>query len=153
MKRKNALISLYTLLFVLILSSLLFANSKSSINFSQSELVFSQERDFVRVELSDSPSLTQVGAPELPQKGISLIIPQDVKVKGVKVLSYEKEALVGEFYVYPIQKKVPIGYTLAPFIEPDPQIIMFFLIIQNLKTANMSLRSGSSRMRSQGSTV
>ncbi|MGB2696770.1 MAG: C25 family cysteine peptidase, partial [Candidatus Zixiibacteriota bacterium] len=122
MTRNYALRGFFVFLFAIVLPSLLLARTESSISFSQSEFFFYQEKGFTRISLQNSRSLTQVGAPELPQKGISLVIPQDVRVKGVKILSYERELIEGEFYLYPTQEKVPIGYPPAPFVDPDAQI-------------------------------
>jgi hypothetical protein len=122
MKTKSAAITCLALLFVLVLSSAVFGRTESNIRFSQSELYFYQEKGFARIQLPHCRSLTQVGAPELPQKGISLVIPQDVKVGGVRILSYKRELIEGEFYLYPTQEKVPIGFPPATFAEPDPLI-------------------------------
>jgi len=122
MKIKNQKILFYALILALFLPSLVFSKTQSSISFSQSELFFYPEKSYTRIQLPDCRSLTQVGAPELPRKGISLVIPQDVEVEGVKILSYKKELIEGEFYLYPIQEKVPIGFPPAPFAERDPLI-------------------------------
>lgn len=119
MKIKNQRIVLCVLILALFLPSLIFAKTHSNISFSESELFFCQEKGFNRLHMPKCRSLTQVGAPELPRKGISLVIPQDVKVEGVRILSYHRELIEGKFYLYPVQEKVPIGFPPAPFAEPD----------------------------------
>jgi hypothetical protein len=122
MKTKSISAGLFALVFVFALPSLISAKTESSVNFFQSELFFGKEKSFTRISLPNCRSLARVGAPELPQKGISLVIPQDVKVEGVKILSYKKEVLDGEYFIYPTQEEIPIGYPQAPFVEPDPLI-------------------------------
>ncbi|MFX1517702.1 MAG: C25 family cysteine peptidase [Promethearchaeota archaeon] len=122
MKIKSVLIRFLALVLILFAPSFIFAKTESSISFSKSKLFFSTEKSYTRIQLADSRSLAQVGAPELPQKGISLVLPQNVKVEGVRILSYQRELIEGEFYLYPTQEKVPIGYPPAPFAQPDPLI-------------------------------
>ncbi len=101
--------------------SLSFANTASHLSFSRSDFVIFTEKGFDTVTLPRCLPSEKVGAPQLPVRGVSLIVPQDVRVTGVKVLSFKKAKLDGSYNVIPAQPVVPIGET-APWVEPDEEI-------------------------------
>jgi hypothetical protein len=63
-----------------------------------------------------------VGAPDLPFKTVTLLIPQDRTCAGVNVTYAKSQVLDSAYYVYPTQTPVIIGEQPGPFIEPDSAI-------------------------------
>lgn|GEM_PF-1580500 len=113
---------LLSILAIIVFScNLCLGNLTSEVSFSVSDVVITAKGEFTSVSLPGSFHTTQPGAPDIPLVSTSFVIPQDVRVTGVRVLSTEREAIPGDFYLYPAQQEVPIGFT-APFAEPDDAI-------------------------------
>jgi len=97
------------------------ANLTSEVTFSGSDFSFNTKGEFTLVSLPNSFHTTEVGAPQMPVTSLSFIIPQNVRVTGVRIISVEKNLMDGNFYLSPTQEEVPIGMTPS-FAEPKKAI-------------------------------
>lgn len=112
----------FSVLFLLLASfSASWGSIDHTVSFSKSDLSIFSRDGFSKVKLPKCLSTDELGAPELLVKSVSLLIPRDVKITGVRLVSSEKELITGDYLIYPAQERVPFGETVL-FIEPDKRI-------------------------------
>jgi hypothetical protein len=103
------------------------ATVRYSVAFPESGLSFSKEEGYDRVQVSGCMPMSYAGdaksfgKPDLPFRGVHLIIPSGNKVASIHFDSKNVRKLDGTFKVYPQQPLIPIceGYEGPPFVEPD----------------------------------
>ncbi len=93
-----------------------------SISFSPEDLTFSQQEGYDLVNLEGCNSFTtEPGAPSLPAKTLSFLIPQDAQVDSVRIVGSYSQEVSGDYWIYPVQYPVSLdGGEPLPFVEPDP---------------------------------
>jgi len=99
----------------------------ATVKFSIDDIAFEQRihgDDTFQIPYVAGASLgtDSVGAPGLPFKTVTLLIPQDRTCVGVNVTYAKSQVLDGDCYVYPTQTPVIIGEGPGPFVEPDSAI-------------------------------
>jgi hypothetical protein len=108
-------------------ASLLHASPVASVTFSMDDLSFEQcihGSDTFQIPHVVGASLAtdSLGAPDLPFKTVTLLIPQDRTCIGVDVTYETQQVLDSVYNVYPTQTPVIIGEEPGPFVEPDSAI-------------------------------
>jgi hypothetical protein len=90
--------------------------------FEQKNLVFNQKDGMTYVIMPGCVQVLETGAPSLPIKAIHLVVPQGVKVTGVRAEEVQKENISGEFEVYPVQEAMSLSdQNQMRFISPAPE--------------------------------
>ena len=91
------------------------------LSFDRDGLMLTETEGMTVVSLAECGATWEVGAPSLPIAVAHLVIPQDMKVTGIRLDYYETEPVEGEFDVWPVQKPRPISES-GPFeyVSPDP---------------------------------
>ncbi len=111
------------LLLALLASTAVLGGLSKDVTFSQSDLGFSRERGYDVIKLKGCPCTThEIGAPQLPIKNYTFVIPQDEKVSKVSILGANFENIEGKYRIYPIQYPIPLDEENPPWVEPDPII-------------------------------
>lgn len=96
---------------------------EKTVSFSKVDLHFSEEKGYDVVKLKGCMYTHEVGAPLLPCKGISVLIPPGAEVVLVEAIDYNREEIPGEYNIYPTQPPQPISYKVeSKFVPPDPKI-------------------------------
>ena len=91
------------------------------VNFPKESFSIIKKDGYDKIALDQGFYTFEVGKPELPIRTINLAIPRDVIVTTVNILSVEKKAIEGEYYIYPCQKEYVIGQE-TQFAHPDAKI-------------------------------
>jgi len=87
------------------------------------ELQFSTVYNYDVVRFSDCSFAGQPGAPQLPCKVMTFVLPYEAVITGISVTNTEKIPITGQYYILPIQPlSVPDGSPVPDFIPPDPAI-------------------------------
>lgn len=91
-------------------------------NFDRNRLVFNERDGMTLVSLERYTSTWETGAPALPVAVAQLVVPQDMKVTGVRLDAVETETIPGAVSIYPVQPpralSDPGPFEFAP---PDPK--------------------------------
>ena len=111
----------------MVAATVLQAAPVATVKFSMEELTFGQYvhgKDTFQIPhvAGTSFGTDSVGAPSLPFKTVTLLIPQDRTCASVNVTYAKSQVLDGDCYVYPTQTPVIIGEGPGPFVEPDSAI-------------------------------
>ncbi|MBL7093774.1 hypothetical protein ISS22_07355 [candidate division KSB1 bacterium] len=107
MKKKLISFLLSSTMFVCFISTA-FADKTASIFFSENDLTYSQKEGYDIISLKEPTYLTSVGEPKLPTKVIQFLIPNNVKVRNVRIISIQEKQIKGEFNIYPAQHPQPV---------------------------------------------
>jgi hypothetical protein len=92
-----------------------------TLNFSVSDLSFSQSKGYDIVELDDASLMDAVGEPMLPVKHINLIIPGGHVVSEVTFSTLTCDTLSGTYLIYPAQYPVVMSGTGGlPQVREEP---------------------------------
>lgn len=109
---------------LLLFSSFCYADYNDSVTTNQNDLIFSVNNGYDVVSINNYFYTEEIGAPQLPVKILSFVIPADKKVNSIIINSTTVQQLSGTYNIYPVQTPVPTN--LAPdmqdFDAPDPQI-------------------------------
>jgi photosystem II stability/assembly factor-like uncharacterized protein len=114
------------ILLLLILPCITFALSDITYSFPENTLnttiIERDGQNYCYVTLSGCPSYTgEIGAPCLPCKDISFVLPYDYRLEGVKIVSIDSTNQDCEYYIYPTQPpRLTDGNPPPPFVPPDP---------------------------------
>jgi len=93
------------------------------VDFPVEQLSIKPRGDYDQIELPGCYVISELGAPALPQKSVYVSIPYDRRVDHVEVAVISKQALAGQFTVYPTQPPLPTAAKgQSEFIAPDPGI-------------------------------
>lgn len=114
------------LLSIILLSGLLHVSlrgtsSHHTIVFHRSDLTFFKEKGYDVLLFKDAVSPGKEGSPRLPVRAISLLLPPDAEVEGIRILHLQRESVQGDFKVFPSQRPAIPGES-PPFVEPDQRI-------------------------------
>jgi len=90
------------------------------LTFAPADLYFSEENGYKRVHLKNALGVGEIGHPELPARRVSFVIPGDMSVGSVFVVSVSYCNLEGRFRIFPKQPDVP-GNESSPFIPADEE--------------------------------
>jgi len=94
----------------------------NEILFDQKNLVLNQKDGLTTVAMSGCVQAFEKGAPSVPIKAIHLVVPQGVKVTGVRIEEVKSENLSGEYEIYPVQEAMPLSDPEPThFVSPDPK--------------------------------
>jgi hypothetical protein len=98
------------------------ATVSGELAFDRGQLTLKPMDGMTVVTLGRCVSTWETGAPALPVAVAQLVVPQDMKVTGVRLEAVETETLAGRYDVYPVQPPMPLSATEAPaYVPPDPQ--------------------------------
>jgi hypothetical protein len=93
------------------------------VGFEDSTLRIGKAEGYDVALLAGATSIPTPGAPALPQRGVSIVVPQGMRVVTVRASALESNRLPGRFYVHPSQPPVPTSDPGIPrFVPPDPAI-------------------------------
>jgi len=90
--------------------------------FDRGQLTLKEMDGMTTVSLGRCVSTWETGAPAVPIAVAQLVVPQDMKVVGIRLDAVEAETVPGTFDVYPVQPPRPISDP-GPFafVTPDPK--------------------------------
>ena len=109
-------------IFILLLSTISFAEISRTYYFEIDTLNLVQDSIYTRIEIEDGVVVGQPGHPSLPYRGISLLLPQEQSITGVSIRT-SGEVFLDSCIVYPIQMPRAISDTSAyQFTEPDSEV-------------------------------
>jgi len=98
------------------------AQFTGQLTFSSSEISFSKSEGWDIISLKGCQMETQAGMPYLPVKLLNIVIPVNVKVTGIEILSIKQQELSGSFNLMPTQPgKVP-GLPNPGFFPADAAV-------------------------------
>jgi len=89
--------------------------------FSIGDLSFGKIKGYDTVNLPDCIFMRDAGKPRLPVKVLHFAVEKDAHVDRVEIVFDTKEALSGEYNIYPAQKSVKIS-DIYEFTPPDPSV-------------------------------
>jgi fibronectin type 3 domain-containing protein len=123
--RGNLLCASVLLAVLLILCPVGAQTTETTIEFSESQLLFSNSNGFDLVSI-DSPRgyLDGVeGEPMLPVVTANILMPAGAKITGVRTNVEKETELAGQFNIMPTQKIVPTGAGgKSDFVKPNPAV-------------------------------
>ena len=101
----------------------LFAQFSGNIQTQSSELSFSKQNGYDLISLAGGVTTSQIGAPQLPIKMISYVIPYDKKVASITINNSTYQVLTDTFLIFPFQPPRFTNDTTTPvFVQPDSLI-------------------------------
>jgi hypothetical protein len=100
---------------------------KQELLFSQTGLSFTHQNGYDLVRLPGLGFTQSRGAPFLPQKSVSVVIPAGMEVTGVEIIGRDYVDLAGQYRIYPTQPPRPLPmagfvFTKPEFVSPDAKI-------------------------------
>jgi hypothetical protein len=99
------------------------ANHNVTLDLSEHELTFAKSGDYDFIVLPGAATTTVVGAPALPALAVNVVIPQNMRVTGVKCTPVTTEDVEGSFLIMPVQPPRPISAEGEPkLVPPDPAV-------------------------------
>jgi len=99
------------------------ANHTVSLDLSGRKLTFSKTGAYDLVILEGAAMTTVVGAPALPAVAVNVVVPQNMRVTGVKCTPAATQDVEGTFLIMPVQPPRPASAEGEPeFVSPDPAI-------------------------------
>jgi len=115
---------LLPLIFILCWGFVAYADYTGTVTTNQSELTFSTNSWYDVVALPEGFYTKEIGAPQLPVRTISILIPIDKMVSSITINSTTIQQLSGTYNIYPVQTPIPTNMTLdsSPFDDPNPVI-------------------------------
>ncbi|MGC8898731.1 MAG: C25 family cysteine peptidase [Bacteroidota bacterium] len=122
MKNRQAAKCIFAFILVLLIPMLVLGQISHSVFFNVSEFSFAKRDGFDIVRGKGLPMSTEVGAPMLPIKNISLIIPPAMDVSSVTIEKKNPHVISGKFRIYPAQPPIVTSLNVqgAKFISPNP---------------------------------
>ncbi len=95
---------------------------KGEMTFDRNRLTLTEKDGMTFVSLERYTSTWEVGAPSLPIAVAQFVLPQDMKVVGIRLDAVETETIPDAFGVYPVQQPCAIS-DAGPFefVPPDPK--------------------------------
>jgi hypothetical protein len=94
----------------------------AEMSFDRSALALAERDGMTTVTLGRCVSTWETGAPALPIAVAQLVVPQDMKVTGVRLEAVETETITGAVSVYPVQPPAHLSAAEMPaFVPPDPE--------------------------------
>jgi len=101
-----------------------YADYTGTLKTNQSDLAFTTNKGYDVISLKDPFYTGEIGAPQLPVKTISILIPFDQKVSSVVINGTTIEQLSGTYNLFPVQTPVRTDASMQsqPFDKPNPLI-------------------------------
>ncbi|MEA2104899.1 MAG: C25 family cysteine peptidase [Candidatus Cloacimonadota bacterium] len=120
---KNSVTFLFALFLILSTVNLL-AEIQQEYNFDINRIEFQQEFGYDFITFPDAINLGQVGAPDIPKKIERFVIPQNNKIKSVRIISLISDTLTGKYNIYPAQPPQVLSKDESEinFIPPSKKI-------------------------------
>ncbi len=87
--------------------------------FPYEDLITGKHNDFTELYLKETIPNFEIGAPMVPVKSISIVLPPNMRIDKIIVDTTESFVLDGSYIPYPVQPPVPIGYPQKKFVSPD----------------------------------
>jgi hypothetical protein len=84
------------------------ADKTASLHFNETDLTYSQKDGYDVVSLQEPTYLTAEGEPMLPVKVVQFLIPNEVRVGSIRIVSTQEKLFEGEFRIYPAQPPLPV---------------------------------------------
>ncbi len=112
-----------TLLLIGVLSG--YANYNGTVYTNQNELVFSTSENYDIVSITNGFFTEEIGAPQLPVKILSFLIPVDKKVSEVIINSTNIQQLSGYYNIFPVQTPVSTNLSQNAMIFDDPDSLIY----------------------------
>ena len=114
LKRRKVMFKkvLFSVIVLSICSSILSAgNLTRLIEFSKSDITFTHQNGYDIASMDGTGFTFKTGAPLLPQKSISLLIPADAVVTAVEAIGAETDTIPGKYNIFPSQRPQPISFS------------------------------------------
>ena len=112
---------IFVLLFILIFSS--FPLIQSRLNQSENQIIYTYSFDkpniesinikgviYSRVSLIDCLSAGKPGEPDIPSKGVNILLPPSSKIKDINIITGEKHILTIGYSIEPVGEPLPITF-------------------------------------------
>jgi photosystem II stability/assembly factor-like uncharacterized protein len=105
--------------FTFALSDITYSFPENTLNITA---IVQDGQTYQYVSLSGCPSYTEeIGAPYLPFKDISFVLPYDYRLEEVGIVSIDSTSQDCQYYIYPTQPpRITDGSPPSPFVPPDP---------------------------------
>lgn len=104
-----------------LITSLFSSSLNHKIRFERSDLALVKEGEYHVIHFKEGISAGDIRSPEIPAAGISLILPSDAAVQGIRIIDVQTEPLEGRFVVHPVQRPTIPG-EVPVFAEPDGRL-------------------------------
>jgi hypothetical protein len=118
MRKKILLLPQALIVLISLIVIPLFGFGPFQVQHLPNQFTFQQHQGFDRIHARDFILQGKSGAPELPVKYLHYIIPPNMKVASIRVLSRTQVQLPGNRYIYPAQPTVPMC-SVPPWVNPD----------------------------------
>lgn len=92
-----------------------------TVSFSRTDLTILKKNDYDLPQMKGCINSTDVAAPQLPVLAMSILLPPDAVVEGVRTVSTESVELTRQFDIYPVQRPSKPQEQL-PFTPPNSSI-------------------------------
>ena len=125
MKTSNVVQALVTVFLTLFaFSTILFGQVSHTVSFNASDFSFNQRAGYDVVRANGLTMSNEIGAPMLPMKSISLIVPPGSDVSSIVITGTSQTILTGKFRIYPGQPPMVTSFNAEPvkFVQPDTAI-------------------------------
>jgi hypothetical protein len=118
----QALVTVFLILFVF--PAILFGQVSHIVSFNASDFSFNQQAGYDVIRGRGLTMSNKIGAPMLPIKSISLIVPPHSDVSSIVVTGTSQKVLGGKFRIYPAQPPVVTSSNTEQvrFVQPDTTI-------------------------------
>ena len=90
-----------------------------TVSTDQDEIALIAERGFTRIAMPETRVFGAPGAPEIPARVLTFIIPADTRVGGVRVAGDHSETIAERVTPHPIQPEAPTSGEPPAWVEPD----------------------------------
>jgi len=91
------------------------------VSFNRSDLTMVNEGEYKKIDITGIISIGEVGFPQLPVKPVSILLPPNSKIEGIRIISVESEDIEGNHTVYPAQSPTTPGESFI--FSPPNQLI------------------------------
>ena len=86
------------------------------------EVEILQDEGYSHIRMENALSMDEIGKPELPYFVKTFVLPEGAKVDSISILSLSKQALFGQYLIYPAQPPFAISEPKPDFVEPDVSV-------------------------------
>ncbi|MCD6162778.1 MAG: T9SS type A sorting domain-containing protein [candidate division Zixibacteria bacterium] len=115
-------LTIFTALAAFLMTSLLSAGQITK-TYEFDEPLISQVGEYQQVIMLDCQNIANPGEPDLPRKGVSLLLPPGEEAVSISFMYGDKLKLEGNFFINPFQRGYPIGYNGEKEVtQPEPSI-------------------------------
>lgn len=116
-------VSLVCLVFFVFSISLIAGEFSWTVTFSPDELSFTSVNDYDMVKLKGCNQTGEIGAPSLPVKYLSFVLPASAEVENVQIKSSTTVNIPGTYNILPSQRPIPLSVNRrVQFIPPLKEV-------------------------------